>query len=154
MGDRPEQTDFLLRPQAPPKGDAPVGSGVADGLKKKPPKKTGPDAVVHPAGLTAGDLETLALRAEQAEAAAQEDDFKWAPENEDVVVAEQRATAVYVNTWQQAVIRQERAWNDEDDTFICVGFDALPAVIERLRSIYAELQARREEESKARGRRK
>ncbi|MBM7483340.1 hypothetical protein [Bradyrhizobium canariense] len=48
---------------------------------------------------------------------------------------EQRATAVYVNRWGQAVIRQERAWDDEADTFVIVDHAHLPDVIQALRDI-------------------
>ena len=48
------------------------------------------------------------------------DDFDWAATNEDVILPEQRAIAVYTNNWGQAVIRQEKAWDDEDDTYVVI----------------------------------
>lgn len=72
------------------------------------------------------------------------DDFDWSSNNEDVIVPEQRATAVYVNPWGQAVIRQERAWNDEADTVVVVDHAHLPEVIKSLRVI-ADAPVMREE---------
>lgn len=65
------------------------------------------------------------------------DDFDWKPENEDVILPEQRTTAVYVNRWGQAVIRQEKAWDEEDDTFVIIGHANIPAVIAALQEIAA-----------------
>jgi hypothetical protein len=76
------------------------------------------------------------------------DDFDWSSSNEDVIVPEQRATAVYVNPWGQAVIRQERAWNDEEDTSVVVDHAHLPDVIKALRVI-ADAPVMREERLQA-----
>jgi hypothetical protein len=35
-----------------------------------------------------------------------EEDF-WSPDNEDVLMPEQRSIAIYTNSWKQIVIRQE-----------------------------------------------
>lgn len=63
------------------------------------------------------------------------DDFDWGATNEDVILPEQRTTAVYVNTWGQAVIRQERAWCDDEDTWVVIDHAHIPAVIKALRDI-------------------
>ena len=63
------------------------------------------------------------------------DDFDWSHENENVILPEQRTTAVYVNRWGQAVIRQERGPMDEEDTWIIIDHAHLPAVIKALRDI-------------------
>lgn len=63
------------------------------------------------------------------------DDFDWKPENEDVIMSEQRPTAVYLNRWGQAVIRQERGWNEEEDTFVIIDHAHVPAVIKALQAI-------------------
>jgi hypothetical protein len=55
--------------------------------------------------------------------AARGDDFDWSAECRDggsVVLREQRATAIYRNTAGDLVIRQERAWNEEEDPFIVI----------------------------------
>ncbi|MCA1400067.1 hypothetical protein [Bradyrhizobium sp. BRP56] len=77
-----------------------------------------------------------------------DDDFNWRVENADVVVPDQRATAIYVNKWGQAVIRQERAWDEEQDTFICIDHAHLPDVIRALRVI-ADQPIQRDENPQA-----
>jgi hypothetical protein len=62
-------------------------------------------------------------------------EFEWDTNNEDVIVPDQRATAVYVNRWGQAVIRQEKAWDEEDDAFVIVDRFHLPTLIARLQAI-------------------
>ncbi|PAY07169.1 hypothetical protein CK489_15325 [Bradyrhizobium sp. UFLA03-84] len=64
-----------------------------------------------------------------------DDEFNWRVENSDVVVPDQRATAVYVNGWGQAVIRQERAWDEERDTFVVIDHAHLPTLIAALMKI-------------------
>lgn len=63
------------------------------------------------------------------------DEFEWSPRNGDVIVPEQRRIAVYTNAWGQAVIREERAWDDEADNYICVCRDNLPDLIKALSDI-------------------
>jgi hypothetical protein len=62
-------------------------------------------------------------------------DFRWDPENEDIVVPEQLALAIYQNHWGQVVIRQERAWDEEDDIYIRFNMESLPKVIAKLQAI-------------------
>ncbi|TGN75945.1 hypothetical protein EOW77_0032265 [Bradyrhizobium yuanmingense] len=64
-----------------------------------------------------------------------DDRFDWSVNNEDVLLAEQRTTAVYVNRWGQAVIRQERNWDEESDPFMTIDHAHLPVVIARLQEI-------------------
>jgi len=66
-----------------------------------------------------------------------EPSFQWNADNEDLVVPEQRAIAVYVNGWDQIVMRAERAWDDEADTFLCISRENIPVIIERLQAILA-----------------
>ncbi|WP_342714427.1 hypothetical protein AAFG22_14715 [Bradyrhizobium sp. B024] len=63
------------------------------------------------------------------------ENFDWCPTNGDVIVPEQRRIAVYVNNWGQAVIKEERSWDQEEDAFICISKEFLPDVIARLRAI-------------------
>ncbi|MGM4992696.1 hypothetical protein [Tardiphaga sp. 841_E9_N1_2] len=64
------------------------------------------------------------------------DDFKWDAEaNPSVVCPEQRSLAIYTNPFGQAVIRQERSWDEEDDTWICISKSHLQDVIDRLQHI-------------------
>lgn len=46
-------------------------------------------------------------------------DFPW-DEDPDVVIQSQCAIAVYLNSAGRIVIRQERAWSDDEDVFILV----------------------------------
>lgn len=62
-----------------------------------------------------------------------QDDFDWSPEDEeDIVLAGQRRTAIYRNTWDQVCIRQERDWNEDDDPYLLFDVKNVPVLIERL----------------------
>lgn len=65
------------------------------------------------------------------------DPFQWNGDNEDMIVAEQRALAAYRNRFGQVVLRAE-AGPDDHDTFICINPEYVPAVIERLQKLLAE----------------
>jgi hypothetical protein len=65
------------------------------------------------------------------------DDFDWSPENEAVIMPTQQAIAVYFNRWGQIVIRAEGADGDED-VFIAIAPEHLPAVIAKLSAILKE----------------
>jgi hypothetical protein len=65
------------------------------------------------------------------------DDFKWEPENEAVIVAQQQAIAIYINPWGQVVIRA--AGEDYgEDVFIRVSPEHVPALIAKLTAILKE----------------
>jgi hypothetical protein len=49
------------------------------------------------------------------------DSFDWANED-NIVLRDQPAVAIYSNRFQQVVIRCERAWDQEDDVFVLVDF--------------------------------
>jgi hypothetical protein len=70
-----------------------------------------------------------------ATAVAESRDFRWEPENEDIVVPEQLALAIYRNHWGQVVIRQERAWDEEEDVYVRFNVESLPKVIAKLQAI-------------------
>jgi hypothetical protein len=76
-----------------------------------------------------------------------DDKFEWSTNNEDVIVADQRATAVYTHRWGQAVIRQERSWDEEDDTFVVIDRAHLRTLIDALQAIVAAPLERAEPES-------
>lgn len=84
---------------------------------------------------TASDL--IIAPPDPPDEACQRDDeeFRWRADNEDIVMAEQRATAVYVNCWGQAVIRQEGSWADDGDTYVLIALEHLPALISRLQKL-------------------
>ena len=63
--------------------------------------------------------------------------FSWDAENVDVVLRKQPLTAIYLNPWDQVVIRQENeADGPEDDPFVHFEMHNLPAIINRLTVIF------------------
>lgn len=46
--------------------------------------------------------------------------FDWTNDNPDVVAPDARATAVYLNAEGEIVIRQQKAWDEEDDPFLAL----------------------------------
>jgi hypothetical protein len=70
--------------------------------------------------------------------AAAKPEFDWLPDNPDILMPDQRATAVYLNPWQQVCIRQERAWDEDDDPYLCISVEHVPALIERLQAVMRE----------------
>jgi hypothetical protein len=62
------------------------------------------------------------------------DDFDWT-DKDSVVVPSQEAIAIYENAAGNVVIRVQRAWNEDEDAFIVIARDNLPAVIEALKKI-------------------
>jgi hypothetical protein len=62
--------------------------------------------------------------------------FDWGVGNPDIVVVSQPATAIYLNPWDQIVIRQEaETGDDDDDHFVRFTRENLPALIARLQAI-------------------
>jgi hypothetical protein len=62
------------------------------------------------------------------------DDFEWKPENEAVLLTDRPALAVYLNPWNQIVLRTEARW-DEDDPCIWIDRRDVPALIKRLEAL-------------------
>jgi hypothetical protein len=62
--------------------------------------------------------------------------FDWGSGNEDVLIHEQPATAIYWNPRGQVVIRQEAGWNDDSDPYLFFGPRNLPALIAKLQAEY------------------
>ena len=63
--------------------------------------------------------------------------FSWDAENVDVVLRKQPLTAIYLNPWDQVVIRQENeADGPQDDPFVHFEMHNLPAIINRLTVIF------------------
>jgi len=50
---------------------------------------------------------------------ADEEDFHWT-DDESIVLREQPATAIYINRDGSIAIRQERMWNEDEDSFVFV----------------------------------
>jgi hypothetical protein len=61
-------------------------------------------------------------------------DFNWSADD-GVVLREQPATAVYVNDYGQAVIRQERPWDQDEDAFVVIDRAHLREIIDALAAL-------------------
>jgi hypothetical protein len=76
----------------------------------------------------------LAAEARVRSASAIEQDFDWS--GDEVVLCEQRKTAVYWNKDGDLVIRQERTWDENDDPFMVIAAsnvqEFLDAICDRL----------------------
>ena len=59
------------------------------------------------------------------------DAFRW-DVDEDVVLHDQRATAIYHNERDDIVIRQERAWDEDDDVFVIIRRENIQAFLDKL----------------------
>jgi hypothetical protein len=64
-----------------------------------------------------------------------DDDFEWTPGNDAVLLTDRPAVAVYLNNWNQIVIRKEAAWNDDEDPCIWLDRRDVPALIKRLEEL-------------------
>lgn len=64
-----------------------------------------------------------------------EDDFEWKPENDAVLLTDRPAIAVYLNKWNQIVLRAEAAWNEDSDPCIWIDRHDVPALIRRLQEL-------------------
>jgi hypothetical protein len=62
-------------------------------------------------------------------------DFPWWGDDQDIVLRDQVATAVYRNRHGGVVIRQQRQWDEEGDTTIIIGRE------NAIRVVYALLRA-------------
>lgn len=62
-------------------------------------------------------------------------DFDWSENNDDVTVRKQAATAVYWNTADEIVIRQENHPHDDEDGVVVLSRDAAERVAMRLRAL-------------------
>ena len=67
------------------------------------------------------------------------DDFDWSAENGDVIVAPQKAIAIYRNAWGQIVIRAAASDYGEEDSFVAVAPEHVPALIAKLSAILKEV---------------
>jgi hypothetical protein len=68
--------------------------------------------------------------------AANADDFDWDdPDNESVVLQEQRATAAYHNKAGELIIRQRAAFNEDSDAFVIVNPENTTAFLEAVAAV-------------------
>jgi hypothetical protein len=75
------------------------------------------------------------VRTNQICDASNDGNFKWEPENADVLLPAQQALAVYINPWGQIVMRQEAYWNEDDDSYVIIGTQHVPALIKKLQEL-------------------
>jgi hypothetical protein len=61
-----------------------------------------------------------------------EEEWSWSPDNSDIVIAHQPAIGIYRNGWGSITIRQERSWDEEEDTFVLVAPENLENLIRAL----------------------
>jgi hypothetical protein len=64
-----------------------------------------------------------------------EDGFKWEPENDAVVLTHRPAIAVYVNPWNQIVIRKQATEYEDEDPCIWLDRRDVQALIKRLEAL-------------------
>jgi hypothetical protein len=55
-----------------------------------------------------------------AASASDDGEFDWFDANDCIVLREQPATAIYVNKSEALVIRQEKSWDRDEDSFIYI----------------------------------
>lgn len=63
------------------------------------------------------------------------EDFDWREAADEIIVPSTQAVAVYLNPDGEIVIRQERHWNEEEDTCIIIPFFAARRLIEKLEAL-------------------
>lgn len=69
-------------------------------------------------------------------------DFNWNDAKDDLIVPSTQAVAAYLNPAGDIVIRQERDWNDEDDSFVVVPISAGLKLIAKLEALLDEAKNR------------
>lgn len=67
------------------------------------------------------------------------DDFDWSAAKDDLVVEWQGAIAVYRNSTNGIVIRQQL--DTDEDQFVVIQPKYLPALVKKLRAVAAEIKA-------------
>ncbi len=105
---------------APPFEPGTVGTLIQNG--------GGEQLLIPEADLLKVDAIAAAMRQEDAE---RQEVFEWS-KDDSVLLAEQPATAVYRNMFNSVVIRQERRWNEDEDTVITIADSNLQAFIDKL----------------------
>jgi hypothetical protein len=69
------------------------------------------------------------------------DDFEWNAENEDVVQHSVQGVAAYINAYGNITIRQERNWDEEQDTIVVLTVDSARRLAEKLKELINSYQA-------------
>lgn len=69
------------------------------------------------------------------------DDFEWSADNEDVVQHSVQGVAAYVNAYGNITIRQERAWDEDQDTIVVLTVESARRLAEKLKELINSYQA-------------
>ncbi|GAO79525.1 MULTISPECIES: hypothetical protein [unclassified Sphingopyxis] len=69
------------------------------------------------------------------------DDFEWNAENEDVVQHSVQGVAAYINAYGNITIRQERNWDEDQDTIVVLTVDSARGLAEKLKELINSYQA-------------
>jgi hypothetical protein len=110
----------------------------ADVAPSPDPRSAPSPAPVQPDPKAVAAVEMLAVAAKPAPEPG--GDIDWTSANPDIVVPCQPTTAVYENPYGAIVIRQEAPYPD-DDPFVFIRPEYLPALIGRLQTFLADKPA-------------
>jgi hypothetical protein len=69
-----------------------------------------------------------------------DDDFDWSADNKDLVQHSVQGVAAYINAYENITLRQERGWDDEEDTIVVLTIDSARALAEKLRELIQSKQ--------------
>jgi hypothetical protein len=99
--------------------------------------KLNPTGLREPTAAQPDKSVTEIVERAQHEAARREQDDRdtWSRDNPDLICPAQSAIAIYQNNYGQAVIRQERGWNEEEDAYVIISKQYLQDAIDRLQRI-------------------
>jgi hypothetical protein len=61
--------------------------------------------------------------------------FDWNGKNDDIVVQSQSAIAIYENPRREVVIRVQRSWDEEEDSFVIISRSNVQSVIEAIKAL-------------------
>ena len=69
------------------------------------------------------------------------DDFEWRAENEDVVQHSVQGVAAYINQYGNITLRQERNWDEDQDTIVVLTLESARRLAEKLKELINSHQA-------------
>ncbi|HEY0313624.1 MAG TPA: hypothetical protein VGC56_14175 [Allosphingosinicella sp.] len=69
------------------------------------------------------------------------DDFEWSAANEDIVQHSVQGVAAYINQYGNITIRQERGWDDDQDTIVVLTVESARRLAEKLKELINSYQA-------------
>jgi hypothetical protein len=69
------------------------------------------------------------------------DEFEWSAQNEDIVQHSVQGVAAYINQYGNITIRQERGWDENEDTIVVLTIDSARRLAEKLKELINSYQA-------------